>query len=229
MADVGVPRTKDQAEVNTSAPTTHDAPLGILPTPPTTPSEQLAYMSKFDVPTVAIDRTMYYSMTEVGVLDPQYSYELIYGTIIQSQPISPNHAHKLMILTEQLNDCLRKQAVINSQNPLSVNATSEVQPDIALLVPPAERYRDRHPTPEDVLLVIEIASSTLKTDRTLKLQLYASANIPEYWIVNLIDKQLEAYINPDLTRGQYLETKRYNVGDDASPKAFPDCQLRWWV
>ncbi len=196
--------------------------------PPATTSEQLAYMSKFDVPTVCIDTTIYTKMAETGVLNPQYSYELIYGTIIQSQPISPNHAHKLMILTEQLSDCLQKQAIINSQNPLSVNTTSEVQPDIALLTPPADRYRDKHPTPEDVLLIIEIASSTLKTDRTLKLQLYAIANIPEYWIVNLPDKQLETHSNPDTKRGQYLETKRYNVGDKASPSAFPNCQLQWW-
>ncbi|MEM6430434.1 MAG: Uma2 family endonuclease [Deinococcota bacterium] len=226
MADVGTPRSKDQSEASTSAPALPDATLDELPMPPTTTSEQLAYMSRFDVTTVAINTAMYHNMASADVLESAKGYELLHSQIIQLEPISPEHNYLAQHLGRQLDRCVNDDAVVFIQGPLAIDEYSEPQPDILLLNPPYEQYDHRHPRPEDVVLVIEVASSTLKTDRTLKLQLYAGANIPEYWIVNLPDKQLETHSTPDPKRGQYLETKRYNVGDEASPKPFPDCQLR---
>jgi Uma2 family endonuclease len=76
-------------------------------------------------------------------------------------------------------------------------------------------YRNHHPTPQDVLLVIEVANTTLQTDRRDKLELYASAGIPEYWIVNLLKPQLEIHKNPDVDEARYREVITLGKGEPA--------------
>ena len=138
----------------------------------------------------------YYKMAEVGILKPDDRVELIRGEIIKMTPIKSAHASKVNYLLEFLILNFHKKATIVSQNPIRLSQESEPEPDIAIAIYKADRYSSAHPTSSDVLLVIEVADSSLAYDQTVKSRLYAKAAIPEYWIVNIPDQQLEIYRMP---------------------------------
>lgn len=167
----------------------------------------------------------YYKMAEVGVLKPDGRYELISGVVLEAQPISPAHNYAVKSLSDQLSVCLGDEATVFSQGPLQFDGNSEPQPDVLVLKPPAERYRKRHPVPDDVLLLIEVSNTTLHLDRTTKLQLYASAGIPEYWILNLQKPQLEVHRNPDRQEARYREVKTLLAEEVAASSG---CEVAWW-
>ncbi len=163
-------------------------------------------------------------MAEVGVLKADKRYELLGGVVLEVHPISPAHNYAVKSLSDQFNTCVGENFTVFSQGPLQFD-DSEPQPDVMLLKPPTEQYRQRHPVPEDVLLVIEVANATLQTDRTTKLQLYAGAGIPEYWILNLQKPQLEVHRNPDIQEARYREVKTFSEEEVAR---FGECEVAWW-
>ncbi len=148
----------------------------------------------------------YYKMAELGLLDENQQVELINGDIIDMSPINSDHAGTVDVLTEELLLKLAGAAVIRVQNPLKIDSSSESEPDVLVAKLEPHRYRLRHPTPTDVLLVVEVADSSLQFDRAVKGELYAKAGIPEYWIVNLIDRQLEMYTTPATSSYQKKQT-----------------------
>lgn len=170
----------------------------------------------------------YYKMAEAGILEAEKRYELIYGVVYEVQPISPEHNYAVQSLTSQLMACAGNSAVAFSQAPVQFGDSNEPQPDVLVLKPPAEQYRHRHPRPEDILLIIEVAHTTLHSDRTLKLELYAKAGIPEYWIVNLHKPQLEIHRNPDTDEARYREVHTLGEGEAAKPLALEGCEVAWW-
>lgn len=186
-----------------------------------------AHALQGNMPLVLVDTDTYHHMGEAGMLADK-RVELVGGTLLDMQPISKEHAYATLSLSRQLGACLGERGIVNTQNPLSINDNSEPLPDVFVLKPPMEQYRQRLPQAEDVLLIIEVAQSSLQTDRTVKLELYARASITEYWLVNLVDGQLETHRQPDPKRGQYLETTIHYSGEKVAPKAFPDCQLAWF-
>lgn len=169
---------------------------------------------------------MYYKMAETGILEPNKRYELLEGVIFELMPIGPQHATKVKKLETQLEKCLGDKAVVFTQHPFQMPDSSEPQPDILVVKPPLERYEERHPLPEDVLLIIEISDSTLRKDKTDKLALYASVGIPEYWILNLKKMQLEVNRVPDTTEARYREVKLLTVNEAAY---FGECKVAWWL
>ena len=116
--------------------------------------------------------------------------------------------------------------VVFTQHPLQLPDSSEPQPDILVVKPPLERYEERHPLPEDILLIIEISDSTFRKDKTDKLALYASAGIPEYWILNLKKMQLEVNRIPDRAEERYREVKPLTLNEAAQ---FGECEVAWWL
>lgn len=122
--------------------------------------------------------------------------ELINGEIIKRSPIYSPHASVVDYLAEQLYEKLLKKAKIRIQNPIRIGSHSEPEPDIVVTKKRLDHYRLRHPRPSDVYLVIEVSDSTLSKERGIKKALYAVANIPEYWIVNVPEKQIEIYRKP---------------------------------
>jgi Uma2 family endonuclease len=94
---------------------------------------------------------------------------------------------------------------------------SEPEPDLAIVPGPASRYHDHHPSAADVGLVVEVADTSLRQDRVLKNLIYSRASIPVYWIVNLIDRQIEAYTQPSgpVEEPRYAERQDYRSGDSA--------------
>lgn len=144
----------------------------------------------------------YYKMAEVGILGPEDKVELINGEIIRMSPSKSEHANAIDLLGRELILSIQKRALVRIQNPININDQSEPEPDIAIVrQQEGTSYRNQHPRPEDLLLIIEVADSSLRFDREVKMPLYAAAGIPEYWIVNLQDQQVEVY--KKLVRGQY--------------------------
>jgi Uma2 family endonuclease len=138
----------------------------------------------------------YHRLAELGFFHEDDRIELIRGEIIQMAAKGTPHTTCCSNLLEELAVLLRGRAKLRCQDPITLPSKSEPEPDFAILRKRADNYLSAHPTPEDILLVIEIADSTLKYDQETKLPLYAEAVISDYWIFNLVNNYLEAYSEP---------------------------------
>lgn len=139
----------------------------------------------------------YHAMAEAGILTEDSRVELIDGQIIKKMPIGPNHMRVVNMLNKI--SVLRASDVVDVsiQNPVRLGRYSEPEPDVVLLR--RDRDQSRIPDAPDVLLLVEVADSTLRLDKKVKLPRYAAAGIPEVWIVNLEDGVLERYTDPSLS------------------------------
>lgn len=152
-------------------------------------------------------------MGEAGVFTKDARLELIEGEIIEMSPIGSRHAACVNFLSRLLNRTIGDTVIVSTQNPIRLNDFSEPEPDIALLRLRADFYRDAHPTPADVLLIIEVADTTLAYDRQVKAPLYAKAGVAELWIVNLLEEQVELYA--ELADGAYQTIVNFRRGEEA--------------
>ncbi len=143
----------------------------------------------------------YHRMAETGILDVTQRTELIDGRIITMAPIGSKHADWVDRLARYCIKNLPDDLTVRPQNPIYLDKVSESEPDLALLRPRQQPYRDAQPRPEDVLLVIEVADTTLDYDRDVKIPLYAKHAIPEVWLVDVAMNRLEIYREP--TDGDY--------------------------
>ncbi len=137
----------------------------------------------------------YHCMGETGILGPELRTELIDAEIIELPPIGHPHAGTVKFLANLLKEAVGSAAVLAVQDPVWLNDHSEPLPDIALLRPRSD-YRRGHPGPDDVLLLIEVADSSLRYDREVKIPRYARAGIPEVWLVDLGGSALSIYREP---------------------------------
>lgn len=165
----------------------------------------------------------YRRMGEVGILHEDDRVELIHGEIIEMSPIGSRHAACVAVLTELLVRGVGDRAILWPQNPLTILPDSEPQPDIVLLARRPDFYREAIPQAGDVLLVIEVAESSIRYDRRVKRGLYAGAGVPEYWIVDLEGQRIEVYRSP--AGEDYREAERRERGARVAPLAFPDVTL----
>jgi Uma2 family endonuclease len=165
----------------------------------------------------------YYRMAETGVLHPDARVELLDGQITDMSPIGPFHGGVTNFLNQVFAACAKKRWVISVQNPVRLDDHSEPEPDLMLLKPSADFYRNRHPQPEDVFLLVEIADTSLARDQEEKLPAYARAGIPEVWIVDLNEQTIEVYRQPHFTG--YGGKTILRGGDQASPQSFPDATV----
>jgi Uma2 family endonuclease len=140
-------------------------------------------------------------MAEVGILDDDARVELIDGEIIDLAPPGSPHAATVTYLTEVLMSAVGGRAAVRVQNPVRLSKYSEPQPDLAILRRREDFYRERHPQPDDVLLIVEVAASSLRFDRKKKVPLYARHGIPEMWLVDLGGRRLVRYRAPQ--QGSY--------------------------
>jgi hypothetical protein len=137
----------------------------------------------------------YHRMGEAGILTEDDRVELIEGELVAMAPIGSEHVAASNELTRLLVQAVAGRVIVSVQNPVRLTRRSEPQPDFAVLRPRAD-YRTILPRPEDALLVVEIAASSLDYDRAVKLALYARSRIPEVWIVNLAAGEAETYRSP---------------------------------
>ncbi len=165
-------------------------------------------------------------MGRTGILKPAERVELLVGEVIVMSPIGHRHA----ACVDRLNSAfaarsarLAGRALVRVQSPLAESEISEPQPDLMLLAHRDDRYDFGHPQPQDVLLLVEAAESSINYDRHTKLPFYPAAGIREVWIVNLQADRIESYTEPEA--GGYRVTRRYGLGDRLAPAALPDLQL----
>ena len=166
----------------------------------------------------------YYRLEEAGVLKPDARVELLDGRIIDMSPIGPRHGGSVNRLIRLFSRLSAGRWLVSAQNPVHLNEYSEPQPDLMLLRPAEDDYTSRHPRPEDVYLLIEVADVSLEFDRKEKLPAYGRAGISEVWILNLGAKGLEVYREPHFSG--YGSQRTLRVGDTAAPLAFPDAVVQ---
>lgn len=135
-------------------------------------------------------------MGESHILHPEERVELIMGQIIRMSPIGTKHANLVDMLNLILVENWSRKAVVRVQNPITLGDYSEHEPDIVIAKAPITTYKDCHPGPEDILLLIEVASSSLPVDNEVKLPLYASFGIPCVWIVDIDKQEVTCYTQP---------------------------------
>jgi Uma2 family endonuclease len=156
----------------------------------------------------------YERMGEAGIFGEKARLELLEGEIYEMSPIGSPHSACVTILHQLLTLKFAKKLIVFSQNPIRLDEFSEPQPDVALVRWRDDFYRHAHPTPADVLLVIEVADSTVESDRSYKMPLYAKAGIPEAWLVNLVEECVELYAEP--LGEAYQTVRRFTRGEAVS-------------
>jgi Uma2 family endonuclease len=163
----------------------------------------------------------YYRLAEHGILSPEQRVELIEGEVVDMTPAGSRHAMCVVRLTELFYLRLAGRMHAAIQNPIRLGAHSEPQPDVAVLR--FADYSEAHPGPEDVLLVIEVADTSLLYDRRIKAALYGQAGIREYWLVNLEAESIELFRRP--TKTGYGRKTIVRRGQSLSPLAFRDFRV----
>jgi len=165
----------------------------------------------------------YYRMAEAGIFSEDDRVELIEGEIVEMVPIGSRHAGYVGKLTRVFSSRVGEAAFVWVQNPVRLSAYSEPQPDLALLRPRADFYTSAHPGPEDVLLLIEVAESSLEYDRVIKASLYARARVREFWLVDPRAGAVEVYRTP--TPEGYGEVQTVRRGSTLTIGALPEVSL----
>ena len=158
-------------------------------------------------------------MANACVFDPDARLELIEGEIVEMAPIGSRHAGTVNILIRLLIQSATDAAIVSAQNPIVAGDLSMPQPDVALLRPRADSYRNSHPTADDVLLLIEVAETTLKFDLGTKVPLYARAGIAETWVVDLGDRAVRVFRNA--APGGYRTSFTVPTGQVVAVEALP--------
>lgn len=164
----------------------------------------------------------YHRMIVGGVLSDR-NVELLAGDIVDMSPETPIHYSTAKRGVRRLETLLAGQAEVRFNGPITLS-DSEPEPDIAIVRLPESAYNHRHPGPEDIFWVIEVAKTSLQKDLDLKAKIYAQANIPEYWILNLSVPHLVVFRQP--LNGQYQSQTVIDEGALA-PLAFPDVSVNW--
>jgi Uma2 family endonuclease len=162
----------------------------------------------------------YHGMVRAGVLDEDDRVELIEGEIVDMTPIGLRHMAAVNVLTRALVTGCGERAIVQIQGPMPIGDRSEPQPDVVVLAPRADFYRQAPPGIGDVLLLVEVSDSSLPYDRGVKLPLYARSGIPEVWLVDLVRDRVEVYRTPGPEGYGAVETR--SRGDQLVPAAFPD-------
>ena len=165
----------------------------------------------------------YYCLADEGILHEDDRIELIDGEIIVMSPINSPHASGVRAFTVEFHKKVGDRAVVSVQDPIHLSDNTEPQPDIGLLRYRDDLYAGAHPTPDDILLLVEVADSSLERDREKARESYAKHGIPELWIANLRDEVIERYRNPTLDG--YEDVDIFNRGDAISPGLLPDVEF----
>ncbi len=170
----------------------------------------------------------YNRLAELGFFHEDDRVELIRGEIIPMAAKGTLHSTFCRRLIRELSKLIANLATLQSQDPISISPDSEPEPDVAILRNKDDDYLNSHPIPQDVLLLIEIADSSLKYDQEVKLPLYAQAGISDYCIFNSIENCLETYNEPyqDL-QGKFGYRRKviYLPNESVNLPCFPEIRL----
>lgn len=167
-------------------------------------------------------REEYQQLTETGIF-AQRRVELIEGQVLKMNAMGPRHSVALTLLNKLLMKVFGDHFNVQIQQPLAISDASMPEPDASITSGDPRDYRDS--IPESALLVIEVADTTLRFDRTTKARIYANANIMEYWIINLTNEQVEIHRQPVMNSG-YVERKIAKRGEQITPLCVPGITIQ---
>jgi Uma2 family endonuclease len=162
----------------------------------------------------------YHRMIDAGILRDRH-VELLVGEIVEMSPETPIHYTTAKRGAKYLEELLLGKADVRFNGPITLS-DSEPEPDIAIVRLPESSYKDRHPNPEDIFWIVEVAMTSLKKDLDIKAAIYATDAIQEYWVLDLSTKQIIVFRNPQ--DGKYVEERIIEEGM-ITPLAFADVSV----
>jgi Uma2 family endonuclease len=183
----------------------------------TTPSASVLNEQSVAVPTDVIWRLsvdQYHAMIQADILTEDDPVELLEGWLVTKMSKNPKHRVVTQLVREAIAQLLPSGWYVDAQEPVTTK-DSEPEPDVAVVRGNRRQYFDHHPGPQDIASVIEVADSSLRRDRSLKKRIYAAAGISIYWIINLLDNQIEVYSEPSGPNEQpdYRQQQNYGLED----------------
>jgi Uma2 family endonuclease len=165
----------------------------------------------------------WHKMGKYNIFEPHARMELIEGEIIDMAPIGPSHGGRVKRLNHLFSRQLGDSAIIGVQDPIQIRDDSEPEPDLAILRPEPNFYTERHPKPDDILLLIEVSDTTINYDRDKKVPLYANNGIVEFWLVDLGEETIEIYLEPH-PQG-YAQKRIAKSGEILVPSQLPQVTM----
>jgi len=159
----------------------------------------------------------YHAMILAGILTDDDPVELLEGWLVYKMPKNPPHRVTTKLVREALEQIVPNGWYVDSQEPITIS-DSEPEPDVVIVMGDTRQYLTRHPQPPEIALVVEVADTTLQRDRTTKKRTYARARIPVYWIVNLVENQMEIYTRPSgaVEQPDYYHRQDYGMSDSVT-------------
>ena len=165
----------------------------------------------------------FHRMTELGIFAEDEHLELVEGDLIRMSPIGEEHARYTLQLSYLFSQLTAGKILVNVQNPLILDECNEPEPDLMLLKFRSDFYKKAKPCPADVLLVIEVADTSLAYDKTIKIPLYAKRGIPEVWLINLPQRCLEIYRQPSAQGYQHIWLP--GLHESMAPELLPEAKI----
>lgn len=185
------------------------------PPPAVSPDAQLHLRER----RISVDE--YFAMGRAGILAEDDRVELLDGRLIDMPPIGPPHSHGVNDLEElfarRIYTTEEAIARLSIQNPIQLDEYGAPEPDVVLFDPTMPK--DRHPRPDDIYLVVEVAESSVEYDRDVKAEHYAAAGIPAYWLVDLPNEVVDVFRQPE--DDGYAERSRHRAGDALAISTLP--------
>jgi Uma2 family endonuclease len=165
----------------------------------------------------------FHRMGEAGILPVESRLELIEGEIIAMAPIGSRHAAIVTRANRLFVQAVAGRAIVSVQNPIILGEQSEPEPDLALIRPRDDFYALALPRADEVLLIVEVADTTLRYDREIKIPLYARHGIPEVWLIDVDGRTLTVFETP--AEGRYRDERRVRPSGALAPKALPGVEV----
>jgi len=162
-------------------------------------------------------------MGDAGILRAEDRVELIYGEILAMSPIGNPHNAAVDRATRALVRAAGDDAIVRVQGSVRLNNYNEPQPDIVLLKPKDDFYAKDGADPEDIILIVEMADTSLRFDRRVKVRLYAEMGVAEYWVADLNAGVIFAY--SDRHEKSYRVVRQFRKGESVAPELLPDCNI----
>ena len=159
----------------------------------------------------------YHRMAEFEIFDPKDRVELLDGVVFDMRPIGARHGSCVDRLAHSFFGAVQGRGIVRVQGPVQVGEFTEPQPDLAILRFRDDFYENHHPMPPDILLIVEVADTSLRHELALKAPLYIAGGVPEVWVVDLV----ASVIHVTTPAG----TRTVDAGDSLAPLAFPDLEL----
>jgi Uma2 family endonuclease len=165
----------------------------------------------------------YQRMGQVGILLPEDHVELIDGEVVTMSPIGPRHCAAVDRATRAFVIGAGEAAIVRIQGSVRLDFYTEPEPDVVLLRPRADFYATAHPGAPDILLIVEVAESSIDYDREVKASVYARAGVHEYWIADLNENWVRCYSEP--ADGLYRTVRTLSRAESLAPLLLPACTV----